>query len=261
MNNNTNKKKEQRQGVFVTVVVIAMMVGIVVAVATSLARNDPTDPANWDTTENADAISDNEKVLSGKNDLSDILDTEDVFLGNDKKDEKDEDTKAPEKDKSTESTEKTDTQKDNAATLPQFMSPVSGEIIKDYSMSVPVFSQTMEDYRTHSGVDLYCAAGCDIAAAAEGTVKEIWDDPMMGMSISIEHSGGAVSVYQNLYDEIPAGIEVGSRVQKGQVIATAGDTALSEISEDSHLHFELSVNGEIVDPCDYIEFSKGISEN
>ena len=95
MNNNANKKKEQRQGVFVTVVVIAMMVGIVVAVATSLARNDPTDPANWDTTENADAISDNEKVLSGKNDLSDILDTEDVFLGNDKKDEKDEYTKAP----------------------------------------------------------------------------------------------------------------------------------------------------------------------
>ena len=84
---------------------------------------------------------------------------------------------------------------------------------------------------------------------------------MMGMSISIEHSGGAVSVYQNLYDEIPAGIEVGSRVQKGQVIATAGDTALSEISEDSHLHFELSVNGESVDPSDYIEFSKDISIN
>ena len=240
------------------VIVIAMMVSIVVAVATALAKNDPSDPANWNTTENADAIADNENVLSKD---SGIADTEDVFLGNDEKDEKDEDTKKPEEDKDTSDTEKTDAQKDPASALPQFMAPVQGELIKDYSMSVPVFSQTMEDYRTHSGVDLYCAAGCDVAAAAEGVIKEIWDDPMMGMSISVEHTGGAVSVYQNLYDEIPAGIEVGTRVEKGQVIATAGDTALSELSEDSHIHFELSVNGEIVDPSDYIEFSKGISEN
>ena len=68
---------------------------------------------------------------------------------------------------------------------------------------------------------------------------------------------------QKLLDCETAGIriEAGTRVQKGQVIATAGDTALSEISEDSHLHFELSVNGESVDPSDYIEFSKSISSN
>jgi len=258
MNNNANKKKEQRQSVFITVVVIAMMVSIVVAVATALAKNDPSDPANWDTTKEPQKDSEKDQLSAG--DLTSPFDTEDVFFGDDEDTEDTkkvpEDTKKPEKD-----TEKSEDADKAESPLPKFMSPVQGEIIKDYSMSVPVFSQTMEDYRTHSGVDLYCAAGCDVAAAAEGVVKEIWDDPMMGMSIAIEHTGGAVSVYQNLYDEIPEGIGVGTKVEKGQVIATAGDTALSEISEDSHLHFELKINGTAVDPCDYIEFSKGISEN
>ena len=142
-----------------------------------------------------------------------------------------------------------------------FVAPVSGEVLRYCSLEVPVFSQTMEDYRTHSGVDLYCSAGSDIAAVADGIVKKVWDDPMMGMSVSIEHSGGAVSVYQNLYDELPEGIEEGAAVRGGQIIATAGNTALLEVAEEDHLHFSMSINGKMVDPSEYIEFSAAPTHN
>ena len=112
----------------------------------------------------------------------------------------------------------------------------------------------MEDFRIHTGVDIYCDAGADVAAAAKGTVKNVWQDPMMGSCISIEHAGGAVSTDMGLCDTVPEGIAVGKTVEAGQIIATAADTALLEIAEESHLHFELSVNGKTVDPCDYIEF-------
>lgn len=247
MNNNAKKKKTDRQSLYVTVIVILMMVAVVVAVATSLAKNPGVAPDTSETTDKTDLA-----VPSP--------DTEDVFFGDD---DKKEDTDAEETADTQKSPEK-DTQKTDSDTektesvsgrLPVFVAPVKGEILKGASLTVPVFSQTMEDYRTHSGVDVYCNSGSDIAAAAAGTIKKIWDDPMMGMSVSIEHSGGAVTVYQNLYDELPDGIEEGCEVRAGQIIATAGDSALMEIAEESHLHFALIVNGEYVDPSEYIEFS------
>lgn len=246
-NSQKNRKKEQRQSIIVTVIVIMMMVAIVVAVATALAKNDPT-VLPEDTTQKGSKDS----ALSGAD--ADSPETDDVFF--DKNEEEKDSEKDSEKAEDTEKKDE-DTKEPIANTeipdpLPEFMAPVKGDIGKPCSLTVPVFSLTMEDYRTHNGIDIYCAEGCDIAAAADGTVKEIWDDPMMGTSISIEHTGGAVSVYQNLYDEIPEGIEAGARVVKGQVIATAGDTALCELCEDSHLHFSIFVNGEAVDPEEYI---------
>ena len=41
--------------------------------------------------------------------------------------------------------------------LPEFSLPVNGLVSNGYSMEVPVFSYTMNDYRTHNGVDLLCA--------------------------------------------------------------------------------------------------------
>lgn len=249
MNNNAKKKKEQRQSLYVTIVVIVMMVTVVVAIATSLARNPGVVEDTDDTSEQHAAEQEGEKPEKPEKD------TEDVFLNEDEKDTEDgKTTDSPSSD-----TEKTDADRDEADSVQgtplKIVAPVMGEVLRECSLEVPVYSSTMEDYRTHTGVDLYCAAGSDIAAAAAGTVEKIWDDPMMGTCVSISHSGGAMSVYKNLYDELPDGIEEGKAVSCGQIIATAGDTALIEIAEESHLHFELYMNGEAVDPSDYIEFS------
>ncbi|MBE6714132.1 MAG: M23 family metallopeptidase [Ruminococcaceae bacterium] len=255
MNNNPKRKKAQNQSVYVTIVVIMMMVAVVIAIAVALAK------------ESKDSTS----LLEGAADTTGTLIMGDKENDSDapSKDNETDDVFFNESDKDTDKNEENDNYDDQSAKdseseqtvvtppaniLPQFHTPVNGEVLKACSLTVPVFSQTMEDYRTHTGVDLYCSSGCDISAAADGTIIDIKDDPMMGMSISIEHSGGAVSTYQNLYDELPTGIEVGKTVKMGQVIATAGNTALEEIAEECHLHFELSVNGKAVDPAEYIDF-------
>lgn len=255
MNNNAKKKKEQRQNLYVTIIVLLMMVAVIAAIATSLAKNPAVidDPKETDPAKDAAKPSDTEKNNEG-------IDTEDVFFNKD--DEKEtEDTK-----KDTSDTEK-DTEKTDAEPavpekepLPVFIAPVRGELLKGISLDTPVYSNTMEDYRTHTGVDLYCDAGGDVAAVAAGTITEIVNDPMMGTTVCIEHSGGAVSVYKNLSEELPEGIAAGKTVSAGQIIATAGDTALLELAEESHIHFELKIDGNLVDPCEYIEFPEAFEE-
>ncbi len=252
MNNNQKKKKVDRQSLYVTIIVIFMMVAVVVAVATSLAKNPGTIEEIPETTKKDSALSPSDKDTD-KTDNKPV-DTEDVFLDeNDKDTEKGNDeTKKPDSDTKDEDSAGSIGQSN---TLPKFIAPVIGEILHPCSLETPVFSLTMEDYRTHTGVDLYCAVGNDVCSVAAGKIQKIWDDPMMGMCISVEHSGGAVSVYKNLCDDIPEGIKEGSTVTQGQVIATVGDTALMEIAEESHLHFELTINKKAVDPSKYIEFS------
>lgn len=139
-------------------------------------------------------------------------------------------------------------------TLPTFINPTGGHLIKNYSSDTPVFSLTMEDYRTHTGVDVFVEVGERILASADGTVKEIWEDPMMGTCISLSHNGGAVSTYKNVSPELPENIKVGEAVTSGQLIAVGGESALAEVAEEPHVHFELAVGGKSVDPTEYITF-------
>ena len=77
-----------------------------------------------------------------------------------------------------------------ADVLPDFIAPVPGAVIKGYSTSVPVYSQTMDDYRVHSGVDLAASIGDKVYAAATGTVGAVWEDPMNGCSLTLIHKRG-----------------------------------------------------------------------
>ena len=134
--------------------------------------------------------------------------------------------------------------------------PTDGAMLNECSLEIPVYSITMEDYRTHVGVDLTSAPGDPVRACAGGIVTSIWDDPMMGRSISITHSSGIETIYRNLAEETPDGIAVGSKVEIGDVIGAVGDTALIECEEEPHLHLELKVDGINVDPCLYMDFAR-----
>ena len=139
--------------------------------------------------------------------------------------------------------------------LPSFMSPVeAGSISYEFSNSLPVFSLTMNDYRTHDGVDISSPLGTEVVAVADGTVLEIWDDVRMGKCVSIAHSGNAVSTYKNLNPQLADNIAKGSAVRAGDVIGLVGESAMIEIAQESHLHYELAINSVPVDPCHYIQF-------
>ena len=140
--------------------------------------------------------------------------------------------------------------------LPTFVLPVTGEISIDFSDTVPVFSQTMNDYRTHLGVDIKASLGSDVIAVADGTVTNVWEDPFMGTCVSIEHSGNAVSIYKNLDPTVKENIIIGASVKGGDIIGAIGESAMNEIAEEPHLHYELKVDNKNVDPKGFFNFLK-----
>lgn len=141
-----------------------------------------------------------------------------------------------------------------APSIPTFVPIANGNVSKGFSSEVPVFSMTMGDYRVHQGIDIAVPVGADVYAAATGTVSAVWEDPLNGCAMRIEHSGGAVSTYYNLSRETIEAIKPGMAVAGGDVIGTVGDTTLLEIADEPHIHYELTVGGEYVDPCAYMSF-------
>ena len=155
----------------------------------------------------------------------------------------------------------TGTNDENSDTLPQFLMPVNGTIGIGFSDSVPVFSQTMNDYRTHTGIDIMASLGSEVVAVADGVVTNVWTDPFMGTCVSIEHTGNAISVYQNLDPEVKDGIIIGASVKCGDVIGAVGESAMNEVAEEPHLHYELKINGKHVDPKDHLKAPNQEQEN
>lgn len=133
--------------------------------------------------------------------------------------------------------------------------PTDGCLLKGYSMDLPVYSLTMNDYRTHSGIDISAPIGTAVVAMRDGVILEIRNDPMMGMSVSVDHGDGLVSIYKNLSATLPEGIAKGVSVKAGQTIAAVGDTSLIELAEAEHLHFELTLNGKHVNPEGYLDLN------
>ena len=131
-----------------------------------------------------------------------------------------------------------------------FIWPVSGEIAVGHSPAALIYDITMDDWRTHVGVDISARLGTKVLSCANGTVKEVRSDGLYGTTVVIDHGAGVVSTCSNLAGT-PT-VAVGDAVTMGSVIGSVGSTALYETGDASHLHFAMTVNGEPVDPLDYL---------
>lgn len=161
--------------------------------------------------------------------------------------EKDEEKKA-EEDKSSERDNVSEAHNENMGSMFDF--PLSGAVVKDYSGDELVYSETMEDWRTHNGIDFFAEEGSEVRAVADGTVEAVTENGMLGRTVILLHSGGVRSIYSNLADGNE--IAVGDNVLKGTVIAHVGSSAAAEALEKPHLHFEVSLNEETANPYDYL---------
>jgi murein DD-endopeptidase MepM/ murein hydrolase activator NlpD len=148
---------------------------------------------------------------------------------------------------------------DVVSKIPEFALPVTGNLIKSHDDSVQVWSSTMSDYRVHLGLDIATAEAAPVYAAAKGTISKVWEDTLMGYCIAIEHGGDSMTIYKNLQKDLPTGIAEGVSVTKGQLIAVVGNSAMIEVAEDPHLHFEITVAGLQVDPLEYFNSTQKAS--
>ncbi len=135
-----------------------------------------------------------------------------------------------------------------------FVLPVEGALLQVHDLQTLAYSVTMQDYRVHSGIDIETEAGAAVNACASGTVSKIYADALMGNCIVIDHGNGVESVYRNLDDTLPEGLAVGSSVKAGQLIGAVGESAIIEIGDRPHLHFELMNNGSQVNPAEYLDY-------
>ena len=128
----------------------------------------------------------------------------------------------------------------------QFISPVKGEVIREFAPDSLVYSETLKEWITHNGVDLKADKGSEVVASCDGKVTSIKNDPRYGLTVIIDHKDGLRTIYANLLSA--ESVVEGEEVTAGQTIGTVGNSANFEIADDYHLHFEVLKNGDYVDP-------------
>ena len=170
---------------------------------------------------------------------------------------------------SSSSSSDTGTAEELPAAQPETTTPPSNPSI-GVSLSWPTYSRSISSpfgyryhpvtgqWRGHTGIDIENGFGDSICAAASGTVSYVclpcpgsnYSDPSAGGGygnyLMIDHGNGVVTLYghcRNIY------VSSGEYVSAGQVVAEVGSTGTST---GAHLHFEVRVNGERVDPTAYL---------
>lgn len=130
-----------------------------------------------------------------------------------------------------------------------FSAPCTGSVVTDYSNTALVWNSTLSQYSTHLGVDFVADDG-KVLAVASGMVSTVGYDPLKGHYIVIDHAENYQSRYYSLAEGIT--LKAGDKVVKGQVIGTVGESMSTEAHQGSHLHLEMSKNGEDIDPLSVI---------
>lgn len=133
----------------------------------------------------------------------------------------------------------------------EFAYPVEGEIIKDFAIDNLVFSETLQEWIVHKGIDIKADRTSVVKASEEGTIKSIKNDPRYGLTVIIEHRDGYKTIYSNLLTT--EFVTEGEQVEKGQTIGTVGNSSAFEIADEPHLHFEMLKDEEPLNPTLYLK--------
>ncbi|MBQ3379982.1 MAG: peptidoglycan DD-metalloendopeptidase family protein [Clostridia bacterium] len=109
------------------------------------------------------------------------------------------------------------------------------------------FHPTLKVYKLHTGVDLPAPKGTKIVAANAGTVITSTRNGAYGNYVVIDHGGGRTTLYAHMSSR---SVSTGQTVTKGQQVGTVGSTGYAT---GNHLHFEIRINGSLVNPMSYFK--------
>lgn len=132
-----------------------------------------------------------------------------------------------------------------------FSYPIEGEILREFAIEELIYSETLDEWTVHQGIDIKADRTAVVKSAEEGTVVAIKNDPRYGLTVIIEHEDGYKTVYSNLLTA--EFVTEDEKVEKGQSIGTVGNSAVFEIADEPHLHFEMIKNGDYIDPKIYLK--------
>ncbi|KUG04367.1 putative peptidase [hydrocarbon metagenome] len=118
--------------------------------------------------------------------------------------------------------------------------PVNGEITSCYGWRASPFGGRSESF--HNGIDIANNVGCDIVAAADGTVTQAGWVQAYGRTVTIDHGYGFKTMYGHNYRLL---VKEGQQVKKGDIIAVLGSSGRST---GPHLHFTIYKDDTALDP-------------
>ncbi len=142
---------------------------------------------------------------------------------------------------------------------PQLERPVNGEVTVPFADSSLVYNKTLAQWATHRGIDILAAEGTEVKAVSGGTVEKIAEDALLGITVALRHENGNLSIYSNLNKDLK--LKEGAKLKKGDVVGIIGQTAIAELDEGAHLHFEYFVADKAVDPLKYLSGLKLTAEH
>lgn len=144
-------------------------------------------------------------------------------------------------------TQTTTTTETTEAAPQLYVLPLTNTVQKPFSMEAPLYSETMRDWRIHTGVDFAGDEGQTVKATAQGTVTEVKKDALWGGVITIDHGIGVVSRYYGVNPSVKVGDKVKASTPIGKLMPIP-----FESMQKPHLHFEMTVDGVYVDPIEAI---------
>ena len=132
-----------------------------------------------------------------------------------------------------------------------FTWPVQGAVLRDFSVEALSLDPTLGDWRTHGGLDIAAAQGVKVLSISAGVVDQVYTDGLMGTTVVVDHGGGLKSWYCNLDEDVL--VKAGDPVEIGGELGTVGASAIAEVGVPSHVHLETLLDGQPVDPREYLK--------
>ncbi len=128
--------------------------------------------------------------------------------------------------------------------------PAAGSVLMDYSMDGTVYFQTLNEYKYNPALIIRSEEGNPVVAAAKGIVEHIERNEETGMTLTMNIGDNYELVYGQLKD---LAVAEGDVAEQGELLGYVSEPTRYYCEEGSNLYFAMKKDGEIVDPCLYLE--------
>ena len=128
---------------------------------------------------------------------------------------------------------------------------LGNQVIRNYSEKEPSYSETLEVWEIHKGIDVESNENQEVKSLTSGTVLDVYDDDEYGISIKIQSNKENVFVYSSLSKNVK--VNKGDKIEEGQCIGYAGNTSNVECLSGVHVHLEAYKNNIAINPMSLLE--------
>ncbi len=131
-----------------------------------------------------------------------------------------------------------------------FVMPLSEyTVLKDFSATELMLNKTLNQWEAHKAIDYLASEGAMVKAICAGKVTEVYTNYLDGTVVVVSHGDKLKSVYSSLGETTK--VSVGDNVTAGQEIGIVAASAKAEMADGAHLHLEVLLNNERVNPNTY----------